>query len=399
MIFSPRVWEDIRLAGFPWRVWQGVIFRLALVALLLVYLRPAPPRAVLGPPQTVQTTQPLLCMHTRLIDEVEEWKIQRSLQMVRELGADTIVEFFPWAYVEPQPGDFHWEQVDRIIRHAHNQGLQIIARLGFVPAWARPQVKASGLAALDAGRGEDTTLNYLDEDHYPDFARYTAAFAARYAGLVDYLIIWNEPNLAFEWGYRTVSPAGYVALLQQAYAAAKAANPEVVVLAAPLAPTLEPEGSPWGLNDLVYLERMYQAGAAPYFDALAVHTYGFTFPPEAEPGPEILNFRRIELIRDIMVAHGDAEKPIYVTETGWNDHPRWTKAVRPLQRIQYTIDSYEWAEENMPYVKKLCQWALRYPAPTRSYPDNFTFLTADFRPRPIYEYLQAYAQGRELALP
>jgi len=185
----------------------------------------------------------------------------------------------------------------------------------------------------------------------------------------------------------------------QAYAAAKAANPEVVVLAAPLAPTLEPDGSPWGLNDLVYLERLYEAGAAPYFDALAVHTYGFTFPPEAEPGPDILNFRRIELIREIMTAHGDAAKPIYVTESGWNDHPRWTKAVRPLQRIQYTIASYEWAEAHMPYVEKLCQWVLRYPAPTRSYPDNFTFLTADFRPRPIYEYVQAYAQGREIALP
>ncbi len=399
MIFSPRIWGELRLAGLPWRAWRALIFRLALVALLLAFLRPASPRAILGPPQTVQTTQPLLCMHTRLIDEVEEWKIQRSLQLVRELGADTIVEFFPWAYIEPQPGAFHWEQADRIIRHARNQGLQVIARLGYVPAWARPEAQTGGLAALDAGRGADTTLNYLDEAHYPDFARYVAAFAARYADSVGYLIIWNEPNLAFEWGYRMVSPAGYVALLQQAYAAAKAANPAVVVLAAPLAPTLEPDGSPWGLNDLIYLERMYRAGAAPYFDALAVHTYGFTFPPEAEPGPEILNFRRIELIRAIMEAHGDADKPIYVTESGWNDHPRWTKAVRPLQRIQYTIGSYEWAEANMPYVEKLCQWVLRYPAPTRSYPDNFTFLTPDFRPRPIYEYVQAYAQGREIALP
>jgi len=361
---------------------------LLLVAGALATLRPAPPRVVLGPPHTVQTVNPTVCVHMRLTDEVDEWKIQRTLQMVREMGAATIVEFFPWPYTEHERSSYDWAHADRIMRHAENQGLTVIARLGLAPAWARPPV-----------REKVTTLTYLPADHFDDFARYVGAFVARYGDRLGGVIIWNEPNLSYEWGDRTVSPAGYVALLQQAYAAAKAANPEVVVLAAPLAPTLEPDGSPWGLNDLVYLERLYEAGAAPYFDALAVHTYGFTFPPEAEPGPDILNFRRIELIREIMTAHGDAAKPIYVTESGWNDHPRWTKAVRPLQRIQYTIASYEWAEAHMPYVEKLCQWVLRYPAPTRSYPDNFTFLTADFRPRPIYEYVQAYAQGQEIALP
>ena len=62
------------------------------------------------------------------------------------------------------------------------------------------------------------------------------------------------------------------------------ANPDITVLAGALAPTLEPAGSPWGLNDLVYLDQMYTAGAADYFDGLAVHVYGLTFPPEAEPG-------------------------------------------------------------------------------------------------------------------
>ncbi len=399
MIFAPRLWQEVRLFGRPWQVWRGWLIRLGLAVVLLAPLRPAPPRAVMGPPGVVQTTQPLLCMHTRLIDEVEEWKIQRSLEMVREMGADTIVEFFPWAYLEPEPGAYNWTQADRIIAHAANQGLSVIARLGLVPAWARPEPDPNSLGTLDAGRGGDTTLNYLEEARFPDFARFAAAFAGRYAGVVNDIIVWNEPNLTFEWGYRLVSPTEYTELLRQSYRAIKEANPDAIVLAAPMAPTLEPEGSPWGLNDLIFIEEMYRAGAAGFFDALAVHTYGFTFPPEAEPDPEVLNFRRIELIHDIMVAYGDADTPIIVTESGWNDHPRWTKAVRPVQRIRYTIDSYEWAEAHMPYVQKLCQWVLRYPAPTRSYPDNFTFLTPDFRPRPIYDYLRAYAQGREMALP
>lgn len=394
MLYQPHNWPPLRsilTAAARWGL------RLGLLILLLGCLRPAQPRAVLGPPQTVTTTQPLLCMHTRLVDEVEEWKIQRSLVMVRELGADTIVEFFPWAYFEPAPGAFSWGQADRIFAHARNQGLRVIARVGMVPAWARPN--PAGLHLPGGVQGDHTTLNYLDEAHYADFAAYVGAFVARYGHALEGVIIWNEPNLAFEWGYRQVSPADYTEVLALAHAAAKAANPDVLVLAAPLAPTLEPEGSPWGMNDLIYLERMYEAGAAAFFDALAIHTYGFTAPAEEAPAPDALNFRRIELHQAIMARFGDGEKPIYVTETGWNDHPRWTKAVRPIERIAYTLGSYAWTAANLPSVEKLCQWVLRYPAPTNSYPDNFTFLTADFRPRPIYEVLQAYARGEEVTLP
>ena len=57
---------------------------------------------------------------------------------------------------------------------------------------------------------------------------------------------------------------------------------------------------------------MYQAGAGPYFDALAIHTYGFRDPPAAEPATERLNFRRAELLRQTMIAQGDGEKPAFI---------------------------------------------------------------------------------------
>jgi hypothetical protein len=364
----------------PWR-WY---LRAGITWVILVALVPAPPRAVLQTPQTVETTKPQVCVHTRLIDEVFEWKIQHSLQMVREMGADTIVEFFPWAYAEPADDVYSWESFDRIVRHARNQGLHIIARMGLVPAWARDDIAE-----------QSTTLNYLPDESFDDFADFVAVFAARYAGVIDQIIVWNEPNLSFEWGYRPVDPEAYVRLLQAVYPLAHAANPAVVILAAPLAPTLEPPGSPHGLNDLLYLQAIYDAGAGGYFDALAVHTYGFTEPPEAEPGDTLLNFRRAELLHQIMVENGDAAKPVYITESGWNDNPRWTKAVRPSDRAAYTVNSYRWAEESWPWAEKLCTWVLRYPANTGSYPDNFTLITPDFEPKPVYNALQDYARGWE----
>jgi len=172
------------------------------------------------------------------------------------------------------------------------------------------------------------------------------------------------------------------------YPAAHDANPEIVVLAGALAPTLEPMGSAAGLNDLLYLEGMYQAGAAPYFDALAAHAYGLVFPPEPPPDASLLNFRRVELLREMMVYYGDEEKEIYVTESGWNDHPRWSWAVKPAQRVTYTLQAYEWAQRNWSWCPVVVMWVFRTPAVLHNYQDNFSFVTPDFRARPIYPALQ-----------
>ena len=360
-----------RLAGL--RLGSGL--RLLLLLSLFNTLQPPPLLITPGPPQRVHTSHPLLAVHTRLTDEVEAWKIQRSLQMVRQMGASAIVEFFPWAYYQAEDGSIAWEHPDLVVEHAHAQGLQIVARIGLTPDWARPP---------------DTPLTYLDAGAYGYFAAFAAAFAARYQGKVGYLIVGNEPNLSYEWGYRVTTPQDYVDLLRVVYPAVKAANPDVTVLAGALAPTLEPAGSPWGLNDLVYLDEMYAAGAADYFDGLAVHVYGLTFPPEAEPDPGVLNFRRVELMRQVMVAHDDAATPMYITETGWNDHPRWTRAVRPGQRITYTLDAVRYAEANWPFVELLAIWAFRFPAPTKSYMDYYTLVTPEFIPKPIYDALQEF---------
>ncbi|MFP4343784.1 MAG: hypothetical protein ACLFU8_03725 [Anaerolineales bacterium] len=362
----------------PW--WGSVTLALRWILLLLLLLLMVRPPGVLvnlEGPQRVESRNSKVGVHTRLVEEVEAWKIQRTLQMVREMGAPWIVEFFPWPYFEPDEGSYRWGHSDLIIEHARDQGVTLIARMGMVPEWARPDPDE-----------QETTFTYLDEEHYDDFASFVAAFVARYRPYVRHVIIWNEPNLNYEWGYRPADPEAYVELLKAVYPAAHAANPDVIVLAGALAPTLEPEGGHAGMNDLIYLRRMYEAGAAPYFDALAAHTYGLVFPPEMPPGPELLNFRRVELLREIMVEYGDEEKAIYVTESGWNDHPRWTWAVKPSQRVSYSLEAFEWAEEQWPWCPALVMWVFRTPTPLRNYQDYFSFVTPDFRPRPIYPAVQ-----------
>ena len=345
-------------------------------------LIPAPPRITLDPPQIVITNNPAICVHTRLTDEVEEWKIQRTLAMVREMGAPTIVEYFPWPYVDRGEGRYDWGYADRIIRHAENQGLRVIARLGLVPAWARPPAEE-----------RVTSLTYLTEDTFDEFAAFVGAFVARYQGRVHDIIIWNEPNLSLEWGGRAPDPEAYAELLRVSYAAAHAANPDVRVLGGALAPTLETSGS--AMSDLAFLERLYEASAAQSWDALAAHTYGFTAPPDEQPDPDTINFRRVELLREIMVRHGDADTPIVITESGWSDDPRWTNAVRPGQRIAYTLDAFEQAAA-WPWVEAACIWNFRIPADQANRRDAyFSLVSSEFVRKPIYEAIQAYARGWE----
>jgi hypothetical protein len=120
-------------------------------------------------------------------------------------------------------------------------------------------------------------------------------------------------------------------------------------------------------------------------------------PPEAPPAPDTINFRRVELLYQVLVAHGDGDKPVYVTEAGWNDHPRWANAVRPAERIAYTLGAYEWARQHWPWCACVATWAFRYPASTLSYQDYYAFVTTDFEPRVIYLEVRNYARGAKTA--
>lgn len=361
------------------RLVSGILTLTVLLLTLTLLGRSYRHWVAFGPQQQVVTQNPKLGMHTRLTDEVEPWKIQRTLEMVRQMGAPWVVEYFLWAAHEPQRGVYDWGHADLVVDHAVNQGLTVIARLGYVPEWARPA---------------RTSHLLLDEAGYDDFARFAAAFADHFRGRVRYLVIWNEPNLSQEWGFRPVDPAGYAEMLRRVYPAVKTANPEMAILAGALAPTLAPPGSEWGMNDLDYLQRMYDAGAAPYFDILAAHAYGWTFSADDPPSPDAVNFRRTELLRDIMLRNGDAAKHVIVTEGGWNDHPRWTKAVRPAQRIDYTLRAYERVLADWSWADALCLWAFRYPRPAGTYQDYYTFVGVDFAAKPIYLEIQTYAHGQ-----
>lgn len=341
----------------------------ALLALQFWSLR-APRRLHLPEQQRVATANPKIGIHTRLTGLDDEAYIARSLEQVREMGAGWIVDLFPWAYAQPRSRyGYDWAGFDVVIRHAARQGLTVVARLDIVPEWARPH---------------DSNDRYLDREHYADYANYVAAFLQRYRPYgVRHVMIWNEPNLAFEWGRRPPDPEAYAALLKQVYPRAKAVAPDAVVIAGGLSPQPDSGDGSDRLGDLAYLERLYRAGAGPYFDMLAAHTYGAKVAPDAPPSISTINFRRVELLHATMAAFGDAQKQVIITEGGWNDSLRWANAVLPSERLRWTIESYAMAER-WDWLVAMCLWQFATPWSTHTYQDNWSFVAPDGTPKAIY---------------
>src|SRR4051812_21957769 len=106
---TPLVSWFARLRSRPHLALITVLIVLVIItAITYIVIQSQRDNVPLGPQQTVTTINPKMGIHTRLTDEVEPWKIKHTLEMVRQMGAPWIVEYFPWAYVEGQPGQFGW---------------------------------------------------------------------------------------------------------------------------------------------------------------------------------------------------------------------------------------------------------------------------------------------------
>ena len=116
-----------------------------------------------------------------------------------------------------------------------------------------------------------------------------ANFVGQVATLgVDAIEVWNEPNIDAEWPRGLISGAAYTQMLQASYNAIKAANPNVLVISAALAPTGAEALFPGSVvNDDNYLRQMANAGAANSMDCLGIHyNEGIVSPTQRSGDPD-----------------------------------------------------------------------------------------------------------------
>jgi len=359
-------------------------------------VRPQPRLAitsVAGSPLAYPAVSPF-GVNTFLQQEVEPEKRARSLDMITAAGIRFIRQEFPWEDIEIHAkGDFvdrrndpagvdAWAKYDQIVDLAEARGIEVIARLSNPPAWSR---------AL----GDEIGTNAPPDD-FADFGEFAAAVARRYQGRVRYYQVWNEPNGNEEWGLQDVDPEAFTRLLCLAYDRIKTADPEAVVLAGALTPTVANDGR--NLNDLIFLQRMYAAGAGKCFDVFSAQGYGlWSGPTDQRLRPTVINYPHNLFLRDLMVRHGDAAKPIWISEMGWNVAPSEVAPnfgrVTEAQQARYGVGGYERAQSDWPWLGVNSYWFFKRPADWEK--DQawyyFRMVEPDFTPLPVYQAVAEYA--------
>lgn len=318
---------------------------------------------------------------------------RRDMDLIQQAGFGWVKQNVGWRDVEgAEKGAFNWYFTDRIVADAEKRGLKVLFRLDSEPAWA----------SLEKGV---RSRNGPPEDPQ-DLGDFCQVLAERYRGRVGAYQVWNEPNLAREWGGYEPDPVEYVDLLRACYIGIKTADPEALVVSAGLAPT--GTGLPVAIPDTTYLTQMYEAGAGPYFDALGLNAPGYKAPPEVSPseaaasdrygGQRFFCFRHVEDMREIMVAHGDADKQVVVLEMGWTTDPRpesayhW-HAVTDEEKADYLTRAFAYAEEEWaPWIGLMTVLSIPDPGWTEEDEQYWWAVTEPTWPetvvRPAYRALQ-----------
>lgn len=319
--------------------------------------------------------------------------LQRDLNMTQQMGFGWVKQKFPWRDIEGAKGEFNWFRPDEIVTAVEAANLNLLVRLDAHPLW-------SVESYIDQGR---VTASQPPEN-IQDFGDFCHALASRYQGRIRAYQVWNEPNLSREWGEQSPSPAEYTELLRVCYVGIKTADPEAIVISAGLAPT--GTGPPIAMPAPEFLQGMYDAGAAAYFDVLGVNAPGFKAPPELSPaeaavpeagwgGGRWAAFRHVEDMRAVMVQNGDTNKQVAILEMGWileqTFHPEYTWfGVSEAQQAEYLVGAYQYAQQHWyPWIGLMTTIYMADVDWTPEQHEQFwwSIILPDGTPRPAYEAL------------
>ena len=320
-----------------------LLFPVLLAALLVP---PAPARAQTGSWRDKSSPFGVV---TAVANRVQRNEIGAYVRLLREANVQWVREEFFWHEVQFAPGgEYRWGgneaglyDYDLSVGELSNAGIQILGLLDYNPAWTKG------------------TAPNLDEwiGQWGDYVYQTVARYGR-GGPITHWEIWNEPNLV-QFGYESglYRIEDYVRILDVARTAAKAADPDAVIVLGGLASVWSEPPSPYTYDYFDYLERLGELGAWPLFDVLAVHPYR----PDA---PEGLPWRRdegqtlpneMERLDTMMLRYG--AKPVWLTELGFPSSG-YRVGVGLDQQAQFLVRTYVLAMAH-PSVEKIFWYDFR----------------------------------------
>ncbi|HEX6510344.1 MAG TPA: glycosyl hydrolase [Chloroflexota bacterium] len=297
-----------------------------------------------------------------LQDTYAAYSPSQTLGLASEIGASIVRIDIHWGWIEYSgPGTASWDQsqlrrLDTFLAEASRRHIQLLATVLDTPCWASTEPDK---------RCPPGPPRYYE--NYPpanprDFANFLTTLIRHVGQKIQYYEIWNEPNLTKTWVQP--DPVAYTQLLKAAYRAIKAQDPGAQVLA----------GATSGA-DTNFVNRMYEAGAKGYFDALSIHPYSGNRSPGTCSTPGASFRCGVERVRQIMLRHGDT-RPLWLTELGESV----SAGAGPSAQARYVAQAFS-LTRRWSYVRGAV-WYELYDDPTGHDGEHFGLFQRTLCPRP-----------------
>jgi hypothetical protein len=231
---------------------------------------------------------------------------------------------FHWDKIEKSPGVYDWSAVDTAVQTMNAAGIHVDFAIQSAPSF-------------------NQTLTCYGTPYLPgpnQMAQFASTIATRYDGKhghgeIDVFEIGNEEYDNHFVQNPTLSEAcrsakNYGPVLEAGYKAIKAANPNALV----------GMFGQW-LRDInhinTFFNDLFAGGYGPYMDYMNFHFYNGGRDPSQSYG-NVPSFNLWwQTLHNIATKYGYANKPIWVTETGWPTHPTLhpEQPVSPDVQAQY----------------------------------------------------------------
>ncbi len=271
---------------------------------------------------------------------------------------------FRWNQIEDSQGTFTFDPHENIVDLDLANDIDIIAILGSTAQWATGGCQVASAQTIEEKSSHFYGVPLQSNDgvwwrpcppnnlhlewNHPDnyWGNFVYQTVSHFKDKISVWEMWNEPDWDVFW---TGTPAEYAQLLKVGYQAAKAADPNAVVLFGGLAYHFEPYFYRDVFDQLVPLD---PGGTSSFFfDALSLHLYS-----------DVYNISYVVNTINSNMATSVGQHPIWLTEVGV---PVWEE---------------RWNDDLKEYM------------PGNPYPNSSTFEEASFF------VIQAYSEARALGI-
>jgi hypothetical protein len=272
-------------------------------------------------------------VHSDLSFDESTSLISTGMQQVTALHANVQRGSFLWHHIESTQGTYNWTYTDYVVNQSVAANVDPLMVVYGSPSWANGTPTSTASYYLYVPQDAAAFATWVSE-----YATFMSAAATRYKGRVKKWELWNEENQHYFW-----KPAPnvqqYVTWYNAVYAAIKAADPTCTVSVGGI--TGLSAGPASDYQGTTFLSDLYAAGLQP--DAIAIHPYSNYSPSTTQAYQN--SFSDIALVHKIMLANGQANTPLWLTEWGWSNSSVGASTV-----AQYITQSFTMISTLYPYV-------------------------------------------------